>query len=63
MRVGAGNREAGAVYLAEETWWELVIESLPKELGPGDVAAWIRLLQGVPADTRWRLGPSIVDKL
>ena len=60
---GAGNREAGAVYLAEEIWWELVVESPAKELWPGDVVEWIRLLQGVPADTRWRLGPSIVGKL
>jgi hypothetical protein len=59
---GAGSREAGAVYLAEETWWGLEIEGPLKELGPGDVAAWIRLLQGVPADIRWRLGPSIVTR-
>jgi hypothetical protein len=59
---GAGNRDAGAVYLAEEIWGELVVEGLAKELGPGDVAGWIRLLQDVPADTRWRLGPSIVVK-
>jgi hypothetical protein len=59
---GAGTRDAGAVYLAEETWWELTVESPPQQLGLGDVAAWIRILQGVPADTRWRLGPSIVAK-
>jgi hypothetical protein len=57
---GAGNRNAGGVYLAEETWWELEVESEAKELGPGDLAAWIRLLEAVPADSRWRLGPSIV---
>jgi hypothetical protein len=57
---GAGNRDAGRVYLAEETWWELEVESEAKELRPRDVAAWIGLLEGVPADTRWRLGPTIV---
>lgn len=59
---GAGNPEEGVVYLAEETWQELLVESPPKELGPGDVARWVRLLQAVPADARWRLGPSIVVK-
>jgi hypothetical protein len=59
---GAGSREEGAVYLAEEVWLELVVESAVMELGPGDVAAWIRLLQAVPADSRWRLGPTILAK-
>ena len=59
---GAGTRDAGAVYLAEEIWWELTVESPPQELGPHDVDAWIQILQGVPVDTRWRLGPSTVAK-
>lgn len=59
---GAGSRDAGAVYLAEEVWWELVVESPAKGLGPDDVAAWVRLLQAVPVDSRWRLGPSVVAK-
>ena len=59
---GAGNREAGAISLEEEIWWELVVESPPQELDPGDVAGWIRILQDVPADSRWRLGPSIVTR-
>jgi hypothetical protein len=59
---GAGNRDAGAVDVAEEIWWELTVEGHPGELGTGDVAAWIRLLESVPADARWQLGPSIVTK-
>jgi hypothetical protein len=59
---GVGIRGARAVYLGEEIWWELTVESPPKELAPGDVTAWIRLLQRVPADSRWRLGPSIVAR-
>jgi hypothetical protein len=57
---GAGSRDSGAVYLAEEIWWELTVESPPQKLGPGDVEAWIRILQSVPSDSRWRLGPSVV---
>jgi hypothetical protein len=59
---GVGIRGARAVYLAEEIWWELTVESPLKKLRPADVAAWIRLLRRVPADTRWRLGPSVVAK-
>ena len=59
---GEGSPEAGAVYLAEEVWWELTVESPPRKLELGDVEAWIRILKGVPVDTRWRLGPSTVAK-
>jgi hypothetical protein len=57
---GAGSPEAGAVYVAEDEWWELEVESPIKSLGPDDVTAWVQLLRAVPADARWRLGPSIV---
>lgn len=59
---GAGSRDAGAVYLAEDVWWELTVESPPQSLELSDVDAWIRILKGVPADIRWRLGPSTVAK-
>jgi hypothetical protein len=59
---GVGNRDAGAISLDEEIWWELTVESPPQELDREDVAGWIRILQDVPADSRWRLGPSIVSK-
>ena len=59
---GAGTRDAGAVDLEEENWWELTVESPPQELAPEDVDGWIRILQRVPVDTRWRLGPSTVAK-
>jgi hypothetical protein len=59
---GAGTRDAGAVYLAEESWWELTVESPPQELAPEAVDGWIRILKGVPVDTRWQLGPSTVAK-
>jgi hypothetical protein len=59
---GSGNRSAGEVHLAEEIWLELTVESPPQELGPGDVEAWIEMLQSVPVDTRWRLGPSVVAR-
>jgi hypothetical protein len=56
----AGSRSEGAAYLAEETQWEVAVEGPTQELGTGDVARWIRLLRTVPADSRWRLGPSTV---
>jgi hypothetical protein len=59
---GVGVTNAGTVYFGEETWWELTVQSSPKELGPSDVTAWIQLLKRVPADARWRLGPSLVAK-
>ena len=59
---GAGNRDAGAISLEEEIWWELTVESPPQELDREDVAGWIRILQKVPPDSRWRLGPSFVSK-
>jgi hypothetical protein len=59
---GAGSREAGAVYIAEDEWWELEVESPIKGLGPDDVTAWVQLLRAVPDDARWRLGPSIVSR-
>jgi hypothetical protein len=59
---GAGSREAGVVFIAEQKWLEVEVESPSKALGPGDVRAWVRLLQAVPTDARWRLGPSIVAK-
>jgi hypothetical protein len=57
---GVGTREAGAVTVAEEQWWELVVEGPITTLGPPDVTAWVRLLQATPTDARWRLGPSFV---
>lgn len=59
---GAASREAGAVSVAEEEWWELEVESPIGALGPGDVTDWVRLLRSVPTDARWRLGPSILAK-
>jgi hypothetical protein len=59
---GAGSREAGVVFIAEQEWLEVEVESPGKALGPGDVTAWIRLLQAVPSDARWQLAPSIVVK-
>jgi len=57
---GAGNRNEGTAYVAEEAWWQVAVEGEVKELGPVDVAGWIRMLRRVPRDVRWRLGPSVV---
>lgn len=59
---GVASRAGGAVNIAEEEWWELEVESPTRALEASDVTAWVRLLRAVPADARWRLGPSIMAK-
>jgi hypothetical protein len=59
---GVGNRYAGRLSVTEQRFWELVVESSPGVLDPSDVTAWLRLLEEVPRDSRWRLGPSMVEQ-
>jgi hypothetical protein len=59
---GVGNRYAGELSVTEQRFWELVIESSPGVLQPNDVTSWVRLLADVPRDSRWRLGPSMVEQ-
>jgi hypothetical protein len=57
---GGGTTYAGAVRIAEQQWWELVVDGPAGALNAGDIGAWLQLLRAVPADARWRLGPSDV---
>jgi hypothetical protein len=57
---GTGTTQAGAVRIAEQQWWELLVESPATVLSAGEVTGWLQLLRTVPADARWRLGPSDV---
>jgi hypothetical protein len=59
---GVGNRYAGRLSVTEQRFWELVVESSPGMLDPSDVTSWLRLLEEVPRDSRWRLGPSLVEQ-
>jgi hypothetical protein len=59
---GGGTGQAGAVRIAEQQWWELAVDSPVGWLGNREVSAWLRLLRAVPADIRWRLGPSDVEE-
>jgi hypothetical protein len=59
---GVGNRYAGRLSVTEQRFWELVVESSPGMLGPSSVTSWLRLLEEVPRDSRWRLGPSMVEQ-
>jgi short subunit dehydrogenase-like uncharacterized protein len=59
---GGGTEQDGAVQVAEAQWWELVVAGAPGPLTQGDVAGWLRLLRAVPADMRWRLGPSDTEE-
>jgi hypothetical protein len=57
---GGGTTYAGAVRIAQQQWWELVVDGPAGALKARDIGAWLELLRAVPADARWRLGPSDV---
>lgn len=59
---GVGNRSAGELSVTEQRFWELVVESPAGILRPSDVTSWLRILEEVPRDSRWRLGPSLVEQ-